>query len=60
MCSSTVPGTLSGDDLVTKNAGRMRIKARAVDVIDVEATAPADLCGRLFKHVSCVCVCALP
>ncbi|CAK9105192.1 unnamed protein product [Durusdinium trenchii] len=36
-------GTLSGDDLVTKNAGRMRIKARAVDVIDVEEKEESNL-----------------
>ncbi len=29
-------GSLSGDDLVTKSAGRLRIKARAVDFIDLE------------------------
>ena len=29
-------GRLSGYDLVAKNAGRLRIAARAVDVVDVE------------------------
>ena len=29
-------GSLSGYDLVAKNAGRLRIAARAVDVVDVE------------------------
>eukprot|EP00434_Breviolum_minutum_P038702 symbB.v1.2.034340.t1/scaffold4415.1/size39987/4 len=32
-------GSLSGDDLVTKSAGRLRIKARAVDFIDLEEPA---------------------